>query len=140
MMTLWQRFLRALGYHPPARLSFHTDEGLLQALDELAERENRRTAEIAHDLLIAALTQRLKDDANVEHWKALSPRERQVAALICGGYTDRQIAASLGLSPSTVKVHVRNILHKFDLRSREALRRALSRQDLDDCLGDTRLP
>lgn len=139
-MTLWQRFLRVLGYNPPARLSFHADEDLLCALDEIAERENRRTAEIAHELLTTALIQRLTEDIHAKHLEALSPRERQVAGWIVRGYTDRQIAATLGVSPATIKVHVRNILHKFDVRNREELRRAFSHQDLEALLRETRLP
>lgn len=136
-MSLWQRFLRALGYNPPERLSFHADKELLCALDEVAKRENRHATEIAHELLATALFQRLAEDTNAKRLETLSPRERQVVVWICRGYTDRQIAAALGVSPSTIKVHVRNILHKIDVRSREELRRALSRQDLDTLLRET---
>ena len=67
-------------------------------------------------------------------WKRLTPRERQVASLICqqnGGrsYTNPQIADQLGISRETVKIHVRNILYKFDLHSKAELRRSLSQWD-----------
>ena len=68
-------------------------------------------------------------------WERLTPRERQVAALICqenGGksYTNPQIASNLGISRETVKIHVRNILYKFNLHSKVELRRTLSGWDL----------
>ena len=46
-------------------------------------------------------------------FQTLSPRERQVTALICQGYTNRQIACRLTISPETVKSHASSILHKL---------------------------
>jgi DNA-binding CsgD family transcriptional regulator len=62
-------------------------------------------------------------------WYSLSPREQQVAALICLNYTSRQIAARLRISPETVKTHTRNLLSKFDLRTRVELRELLADWD-----------
>lgn len=68
-------------------------------------------------------------------WDALSPREKQVAALVCAGLTGRQIAARLVVSPETVKTHVRHILRKFNLSSRRDLGRLLADWDLTPWLG-----
>jgi non-specific serine/threonine protein kinase len=48
----------------------------------------------------------------------LSRRERDVAALIAQGLTNRQIADQLVISEWTVDTHVRHILTKLDVRSR----------------------
>jgi predicted ATPase/DNA-binding CsgD family transcriptional regulator len=48
----------------------------------------------------------------------LSPRERQVAALITRGRTNRQIAETLVIGERTVHTHVANILAKLELSSR----------------------
>ena len=45
----------------------------------------------------------------------LTPRERDVLALIAEGLTDRGIAERLWLTPKTVETHVRHILRKLDL-------------------------
>lgn len=49
---------------------------------------------------------------------ALPPRERQVAALIARGLTNRQIAEELVISEGTVRSHVAHILTRLDARSR----------------------
>jgi DNA-binding NarL/FixJ family response regulator len=51
----------------------------------------------------------------------LSPREREVYELLCGGLTNRQIASVLFIEESTVKVHVHHIYDKLGVRSRQAL-------------------
>ena len=48
----------------------------------------------------------------------LTRREHEVGLLVARGQTDREIAATLSISPVTVGVHVHNILAKLDLRSR----------------------
>jgi len=46
-------------------------------------------------------------------WQSLSPREQEVTALVCLGYTNGEIASKLKVSPTTIKSHVRNILPNF---------------------------
>jgi predicted ATPase/DNA-binding CsgD family transcriptional regulator/uncharacterized protein HemY len=48
----------------------------------------------------------------------LSPREREVAALITRGRTNRQIAEALVIGERTVHTHVANVLAKLELTSR----------------------
>jgi DNA-binding NarL/FixJ family response regulator len=54
-------------------------------------------------------------------FEALTPRERQVAACVAAGLTNRQIAARLCLSTATVKDHVHRILVKTGLPNRTAI-------------------
>ena len=48
----------------------------------------------------------------------LSPRELEILRLIAEGRTNQEIAASLFLSPTTVKTHVQNILQKLGVSDR----------------------
>jgi DNA-binding CsgD family transcriptional regulator len=48
----------------------------------------------------------------------LTRREREVALLLARGQSDREIAATLSISPATAGTHVHNVLAKLDLRSR----------------------
>lgn len=55
----------------------------------------------------------------------LSPREKEVLALLSRGLTNPQIGEALFISPVTVKVHVRHIFEKLGVKSRaEAALRA----------------
>ena len=135
LMSLWQRLLNALGYPAASRLSFHADVGLIQSLQALANQEQRGMDEVANDLLSFALDQRQATDHLLQQWQTLSPREQEVTALICLNYNNRQIAARLGVSPETIKTHVRHVLRKFEAGSKAELRQTLADWDFSAWIG-----
>jgi predicted ATPase/DNA-binding NarL/FixJ family response regulator len=57
-------------------------------------------------------------DADRSHEVPLTPRERQVAALVASGRTNRQIGRVLGISEKTAEVHLHHVMSKLDARSR----------------------
>ena len=48
----------------------------------------------------------------------LTPREVQIADLVCRGFRNSRIAESLHIQPATVQVHVRNIYRKVRVRGK----------------------
>lgn len=51
----------------------------------------------------------------------LTPRERQILRLIADGYTNKEIADRLVLSPSTIHSHRSNLMRKLDLDTQYGL-------------------
>jgi len=66
------------------------------------------------------LTRRDADSKTHEprkRYNALSTREQQVMALVCAGMMNKQIAAEIGISEVTVKVHRHNVMKKLGAKS-----------------------
>ena len=51
---------------------------------------------------------------------SLTQREREVLSLLADGLGNKQIAARLGISPSTVKTHLEILFDKLEVTSRAA--------------------
>ena len=59
-----------------------------------------------------------EDGSDAERDEHLTPREREVLALVARGRANKAIALDLGVSERTVKTHVSNILGKLNLTDR----------------------
>ncbi len=81
------------------------DQELLDAIDAAIERHRAQRRETAR---VAELRQR---------FAALTQREREVMALVSAGRVNKQIAAELGISEATVKVHRGQIMRKMQAKS-----------------------
>lgn len=57
----------------------------------------------------------------VQNRYSLTPRERQIAELICQGLRNGNIAKLLRIKPGTVKTHTRNIYRKAHVKSKIAM-------------------
>ncbi|MEQ1788712.1 MAG: LuxR C-terminal-related transcriptional regulator, partial [Acidimicrobiales bacterium] len=63
----------------------------------------------------------------------LTPREREVAALVAEGLTNAALAERLYISPRTAAVHVSNILNKLGMASRAEVAAWAAREGLAEC-------
>jgi DNA-binding NarL/FixJ family response regulator len=67
----------------------------------------------------------------------LTPRERQVLALVAGGATNREVGATLFMAEKTASVHVSRILAKLGVRSRTEAAAVAHRTGLTEAVGAT---
>ena len=78
---------------------------------DAAERVSHGGSALDPEVVKQLLTQPQADDPLAQ----LTPRERQVLALVAEGRTNASIAKELWLTEKTVETHVRSILGKLDL-------------------------
>lgn len=130
-MALFQRFINAVRGRLKGKqnTNFTLDVDTLRSLEFLAEQEQRTPEEIANQILGDALRSHQAQGENWRRWQTLTPREQEIAALICLNYTSREIAEKLHISPETVKTHAEHILVKFGLADRTAMRLTLNGWD-----------
>ncbi|EWY41644.1 chemotaxis protein CheY [Skermanella stibiiresistens SB22] len=67
-----------------------------------------------------------------ERFERLTPREREIMALVASGLMNKQIAAELGLSEITVKIHRGRMMLKMEAKSLPDLVRIADRLALTD--------
>ena len=93
---------------------------VLRLVRRAAEGKTALSADTA--LRLAESLRDRRDKATVEQAIAsLSPRQREVVALVADGHTNREIAARLFLSEGTVKNHVTRILEVLGVPDRTKL-------------------
>lgn len=63
----------------------------------------------------------VREGGNLEADPILSPREKEILHLLADGYSNKEIAEKLVLSPSTVHTHRGNLMHKLGLSSHREL-------------------
>ena len=132
--ALLDRLLRLAGLRRTRLRRFALEQPLSEALLALAQQQQRPPEEIAAELLSSGLAQHDRQSEAWQRWEALSSREQQVAALVCQGYTSRQIAARLMIAEETARTHVRNILRRYNLHSRSELRKLFEDWDFNDLI------
>jgi DNA-binding NarL/FixJ family response regulator len=105
---------------------------------EVAERLGAGWLQAAVEALVARARLRIDGDARGEQSPqppedefGLTPRERDVLALLAEGATNREIGATLFMAEKTASVHVSRILAKLDVRSRTEAAGVAHRLGLD---------
>lgn len=92
------------------------DVDLLKAVDEAAHGRSFFSPAIARVMLDDYVRQ-LADKGVTDRYESLSAREREIFQLIAEAKTNKEIAALLNVSPSTVETHRAHIMEKLDLHS-----------------------
>jgi FixJ family two-component response regulator len=84
-------------------------EELLQAIDQAIEFDQRQ------------LKKNLKDVEIRRNFKLLTPREKEVCALLVEGLMNKEIAERLGTTDATIKVHKARVMEKMQANSLQEL-------------------
>lgn len=108
------------GLQAGARGFLLKDVSLEQLVDAI------HTVAAGGSLLQPALSQHLRSGlagirnafVSLEQPDPLTEREREILRLMVGGYSNKEIAGSLGVAEGTVKNHVSSILSKLGVRDR----------------------
>jgi FixJ family two-component response regulator len=83
---------------------------------------------------------RRREAAALDRWRrardTLSPREREIMALVVSGLANKRIAALLAISEITVKVHRSQVMRKMEASSLPELVRMADRLATDDGAAD----
>ncbi len=130
VQKLVDRLRRAL---PPARFAEAWDGGQLMTVEEAIEHAQRA---LTGGGLQGSTPARKVDRRSVrapspqQSVAGLSPRERQVAALVAEGRSNREIAQALGITEKTANTHIQNIFNKLGFSSRAQVAAWASAHDL----------
>lgn len=131
-MSINQKIREILGLGENASPLIQLRPDLFSAVEKIALRDGLTIGQAANDLIRFALYEDQLAEDSLETWYQLTQREREIAALIWLGLTNPQIAERLSISTNTVKTHIKNILNKFNVRSKKGLQDLLLGLDLSD--------
>jgi two-component system response regulator NreC len=93
------------------------DVDLLQAVSAIAVGKSFFSPAIARLMLDDYVKQRSGEPGVIDRYELLSDREREVFQLIAEGKTNKDIAALLFISSSTVETHRARVMEKLDVHS-----------------------
>jgi DNA-binding NarL/FixJ family response regulator len=92
------------------------DVDLLKAVEEAVSGRSFFSPAIAR-VMLDDYRRQLTDKGVSDRYEILSDREREIFQLIAEAKTNKEIAALLNVSPSTVETHRAHIMEKLDLHS-----------------------
>jgi len=90
-----------------------TFDELSEAIDKVLEGENY----ISKECLKSFMNFKKPDSINSFIKPDLSERELEILSYLCDGFSPKEIADKVFLSPRTVETHKTNIMQKFDVNS-----------------------
>ena len=97
----------------PARSTADFARPLFYQIQRLAVTEGVGIDEMTVEILQAGIAKRQAYHQALRMWHSLTPREKDVSALICMGLSNEEIAERMHIARGTVRTHIRHILKKF---------------------------
>ena len=108
-------------------------EKLIECLNTISKGEYFIDTSLSHQL-VKSLVQSDNKDAKIKDpdYATLTPREQQILRLVAEGFSNKEIAEKLFISPKTVENHRTSIMSKLDLHSTIELVRYAARVGIID--------
>jgi FixJ family two-component response regulator len=101
------------------------DQELLDAIQKAIGRDRERRA------------QELRLSEERKRFSSLTPREREVMALVIAGHLNKQVAAEIGTSETTAKIHRGQVMRKMQVQSLADLVRVAEKLGIQPPSSDT---
>jgi DNA-binding CsgD family transcriptional regulator len=145
----WSEFI---GYHPGIPFDAQRDAVKIQTFQELLRRENLQPApSVSTDMLSFEIGPAMAEAPALEIqgesaaaareisgiWESLTKRQKEVVALICQGYSTRQVATRLDTQTGTVNTHLSKAMRRFGVDSRQELQALLANWDFAELEEDS---
>lgn len=92
--------------------------GLVGAVQRVLDGEFLVPSHMLGQLLQRLIKRRRRSDGALERYLRLTPREREVLALLSDGCDHEAVASALVISPQTARTHIQNLLRKLEVHSR----------------------
>jgi len=97
-------------------LKSDADERLIAAVDSLRQHKPFLTSKVTEFVLDDYL-RRVDEQGDGAPHTAMTAREREIIQLLAEGHTNKEAAATLGISVKTIEAHRANLMRKLHLRS-----------------------
>ena len=92
------------------------DTDLVRAVTAVAAGKSFFSPAVAR-IMLDDYVQHLADKGIEDRYDSLSEREREVFQLVAEGYSGKEVASMLDISPATVETHRAHIMEKLDVHS-----------------------
>jgi DNA-binding NarL/FixJ family response regulator len=143
MRYVFRRFAEALEILVRPGQYLRLDEQTRRAIEKLtavyngnghnppANKSPEAVRKLAMELVKFGLGFQWAAEDRIQVWENLTPREQEVTAYVCLGYSNREIARRMSVAHSTVKSHLHHVLQKFNARGRVELESILEDWNFD---------
>jgi DNA-binding NarL/FixJ family response regulator len=105
---------------------------LLRCLDEVSQGEMFLDSSLSREVVFRLLNNKNDRNSGKDPYSSLTSREQEVLRLLAEGFSTREIAQQLYISPKTVENHRANLMKKLKLSSPVELIRYAARIGLID--------
>lgn len=111
---------------------YHVDLDMAEYLQDIAIEQDSNPENVAKEIFAKGIVSHFQNKHLHQIWGQLTPRQQEVAALVCLGYMNKEIGDKLKISPNTVKSHVSHVMSKLGVNGRNEIQLMLEDWDFSE--------